>query len=163
MGGEFFDGRRDLFSGQRLGLENEVTDLECAEAGCDGLLRLMPSEVSRSRVYYQCSRWPDCDGSLPANKDGSPRGEPRSKELQRWRHRAHQEFDKIWKEGHCSRRRAYKWLTLQLGMGTEAHMAEMDIETCKRVILAVAMKGPGTDVWKGWLKRERRRRRNRRR
>ena len=127
-----------------------VGGLRCAEPECDGELELRWSP-KLGRHFYGCSHYPDCNGVLPANQDGSPRGSPRTRELQRWRRWAHESFDPIWKKGLLSRGAAYAWLTAALGQtSAQAHMERLDIDGCMRVMTAVREKGPGTDFWKGW-------------
>jgi ssDNA-binding Zn-finger/Zn-ribbon topoisomerase 1 len=135
----------------------KVEGLRCAEPGCDGVLELRWS-IPLGRWFYGCSRWPGCEGILPANENGSPRGRPRTRELQGWRNRAHGAFDPIWQEGHCSRNGAYGWLQEVMELtADEAHMFEMSIEQCKRVVEKVQTHGPGTEFWKGWRSRSKKR------
>lgn len=165
------DGSRRLFPGAAppsTDLPGRVEGLECAEGDCNGTLELRYSG-RLGRPFYGCTRFPDCKGILPANEDGSPRGGPRTRELQGWRNRAHQAFDCLWKEKHCPRRDAYSWLASAMGIsGEKAHMFQMSAEQCKQVIELVQTKGPGTEFWKQWetehaaRRREKRRRRRRR-
>lgn len=138
-----------------------VVGLRCAEPGCGGELVLRWSGRLES-WFYGCTRFPECEGVLPANEDGSPRGRPRTRELQGWRNRAHQAFDRIWKDGHVSRGVAYAWLQAASGWSAQqAHMFEMSVQQCQRVIRLVAEKGPGTEFWRSWRRRRPRRRRRR--
>ena len=137
---------------QPLGAPGEVLGLKCAEPGCDGILRLRWSDRVQ-RYWYSCEHWPRCNGSLPADKAGAPRGEPRTKELQGWRAKAHKVFDVLWKKGHCSRGTAYAWFRRVMVLPPDqAHIYKQDIEGCKRLIALVAEKGPGTEFWKSWYK-----------
>jgi hypothetical protein len=141
----------------------EAKGLKCAEPGCDGTLELRWSPKTGS-FFYGCSGWPRCEGALPANEDGSPRGRPRTRELQGWRNRAHETFDRIWMDGHCSRGGAYGWLQEVMGMTTdEAHMYQMTIDQCKRVIEEVRVNGPGTEFWTEWRSRPKKKRKKGRR
>lgn len=130
----------------------ERFDLRCAEPGCEGVLVLKWS----SRIdcwFYGCERWPKCDGVCPAKENGAPRGQPRTRELQGWRNRAHGAFDPLWKgEGApLSRGAAYLWLQAASGLSAkEAHMFKMGIEQCRTVVRLVAEKGPGTEFWTEW-------------
>lgn len=126
-----------------------VEGLRCAEDGCAGTLVLRPSKYG---YFYACNRWPACNGTLPANKDGSPHGKPRKKSLQRARKRAHAAFDPMWKEGLVKRSVAYLWLQEVMGMEPEeAHMVAMTEEQCAKVERMVAEKGPGTPFWREWF------------
>jgi ssDNA-binding Zn-finger/Zn-ribbon topoisomerase 1 len=125
-------------------------DLRCVEPGCGGRLVLRDS-TKFSRHFYSCMRWPLCEGSLPANNDGSPRGNPRPRSLQRARKAAHEAFDPIWKEGHVSRAAAYTWLQCVMDLThQEAHMLQFSEEQCAEVVKLVGEKGPGTEFWKSW-------------
>jgi ssDNA-binding Zn-finger/Zn-ribbon topoisomerase 1 len=128
----------------------EVTGLHCAEPGCNGVLELRWSPRFE-RWFYGCSNYPDCNGVLPANRNGSPRGKPRTRELQGWRKKAHNAFDPLWKDGHCTRPEAYLWLQAVMDMTKdEAHMFMMDMTNCKKVVEAVRTHGPGTEFWDQW-------------
>lgn len=135
---------------QPLGASGEVLGMKCAEPDCDGVLRLRWSDRVQ-RYWYSCSRWPKCQGSLPADRSGAPRGKPRTKELQGWRAKAHGVFDRIWKDKHCSRSAAYAWFRrVMVCTPDQAHIFKQDIEGCQRLIALVAEKGPGTDFWESW-------------
>ena len=111
-----------------------VRGLKCVEPDCPGGTLRIKWSPRFDRWFYSCEHWPTCNGTLPANRDGSPRGEPRTKELQSWRSRAHEAFDPIWKHGHMTRGRAYDWLKQKLGWDYEPHMGSMTIEQCQRVM-----------------------------
>ncbi len=50
---------------------------------------------------------------------------------------AHQVFDALWKSGQMSRVEAYAWLSQQLNV-SEAHIGNLDIAGCHRVIEVVS-------------------------
>jgi len=84
-----------------------------------------------------------CDAWVGTHeKTGKPFGTLANFELRLWRHKAHRAFDPIWEakvaagiERHNARNRGYKWLARQLGINKDqCHIANMDIETCKRVV-----------------------------
>jgi len=145
-------------------VKGEVKGWKCAEPGCDGVLELRWSH-NLGRWFYGCSEWINgCKGILPANEDGSPRGRPRTRELQGWRNDAHNAFDPIWQDGHCKRPTAYAWLQEVMEMSSdEAHMFEMNIEQCQRVIEKVKTHGPETDFWRRWRKARSKKKKKRRR
>lgn len=151
------DGSKRLFGAEPplhdegyAGPPGKVDGLECAELGCGGKLELRHSG-RLGRWFYGCSRYPSCSGILPANDDGSPHGDPRTRELQGWRRKAHDTFDVLWKNKHCSRPEAYSWLRHATGLSHEqAHMFQMTAEQCQDVIRFVTEKGPGTEFWEQW-------------
>lgn len=135
----------------------EIKDLHCVEPNCSGILRLRWSHQIE-RFWYSCSEWPKCQGSLPADRDGSPRGEPRTRELQEWRVKAHEVFDVLWKDRHCNRSTAYAWFRRVMVLPPdEAHIFKQDIEGCRKLISLVQEKGPGTKFWKSWFRPGKRR------
>lgn len=149
------DGSISLFAKAERPVEAEepvgrVDDLACAEPGCGGRLVLrMGFRINRR--FYGCERYPACNGTLPANADGSPRGQPRTKEVQGARNQAHAAFDRLWREKHCSRGGAYAWLQEVTGLSKgEAHISMFDVERCREVAVHVETKGPGTAYWDAW-------------
>lgn len=130
----------------------EVQGMKCAEDGCDGELCLRSSSIG---YFYGCSNWPHCNGAMPANKDGSPRGEPRTRALQAKRNQGHQAFDPIWKEAvnhysesytgprkrspkqlaRMARARCYAWLANQMNLTTdETHFFLFNEQQCEQAI-----------------------------
>lgn len=130
----------------------KVEGLRCVEPGCEaGELRLRWSHRTEM-FFYGCSNHPRCDGTLPANPNGSPRGAPRTKEVQSWRDKAHKTFDPIWREGHATRTQAYRWLQFVMRIDAEkAHHMLFGIAECQLVIQLVKLKGPGTPHWETWV------------
>lgn len=132
-----------------------VEGLPCAEDGCTGTLRLRTA-TRHTGYFYSCVRWPDCEGTLPADRNGKPHGKPRKKSLQRARKAAHEAFDPIWQTVRPNGRRvkrsvAYLWLQEVMEMSAEeAHMFCMTEEECRRVVREVEAKGPGTPFWDAW-------------
>ena len=124
-----------------------VTGLKCVEPDCPGGVLKIKWSPRLERWFYGCEHWSRCNGTLPANNDGSPRGEPRTKELQGWRNRAHETFDPIWKNGHMSRGQAYAWLKQKLAWDHAPHMGSMTIEQCQRVIEIVKANYPDESNW----------------
>jgi hypothetical protein len=125
----------------------EVHGLRCVEPNCQGGELELKWSGKLNRWFYGCGTWPACLGTMPANPDGSPKGEPRTRELQGWRRKAHEVFDKIWKEGHLARGQAYAWLHRQLGWEEAPHMQNMNIEQCQQVIAIVQERGPDSPSW----------------
>jgi len=58
-----------------------------------------------------------------------------SKQLMRWRKRAHQSFDRLWQQGHMQRFEAYEWLRVVLARSaTASHIAMLSKDDCKTVV-----------------------------
>lgn len=56
-------------------------------------------------------------------------------ELRKYKHEAHEAFDKIWKNHFMDRYHAYAWLSKQLGTERDlTHIGMFDVEMCKKVI-----------------------------
>lgn len=67
----------------------------------------------------------------------TPLGTLANDELRKWRHKAHNEFDKLWKgtTRKMTRYNAYGWLSKQMNLTRdETHIALFEIEQCKQVI-----------------------------
>ena len=88
------------------------------------------------RRFWGCPNYPACTISVGAHqKDGSPMGTPACAEVREWRIKAHDEFDKLWKEGGLTRDEAYRWLTKAMKIKTGiAHIGEFDVTQCRKVI-----------------------------
>lgn len=108
-------------------MSNEVI---CAECGAPMVLR---RSAKYPHPFYGCSNYPACTGTHGAHPDGRPLGIPATKETKAWRIKAHDAFDRLWKEGHMSRGRAYRRLARLMG-ADEIHIGEADISTCRQVI-----------------------------
>lgn len=104
--------------------------VNCGECGSPMELRKSPKYKS---PFWGCTQFPKCRGTHGAHPDGRPLGIPANRETKDARIRAHAAFDALWKEGHMSRRKAYAWLANKLNQ-TEAHIGEMSIGECNRVI-----------------------------
>jgi len=111
----------------------------CPEADCGSEMRLRFSEKT-GRWFYGCKRWPNCDGIIPAKKDGTPDGRPSKKEDRSARQRAHSVFDRLWKgeDAQMSRGSAYEWMQNRLGLTPdEAHIAQFDEARSEELIAAL--------------------------
>lgn len=111
------------------GAPGKVADLKCGE--CNHVMVLRKSMYG---LYYSCTNFPRCHGTHGAHPWGEPKGIPADAPTKRAREDAHYYFDKLWVGEHIpSRPKAYTWLAMQLGV-KEAHIAEMDIASCKKVV-----------------------------
>lgn len=103
--------------------------------------------------FWSCSNFPNCEGLVSANPDGTPKGEALTKAHRVARINAHAEFDRIWKSAidsykgkgnrtqkeitRMARNRCYTWLADKLGMTKDdCHMSLMSEEDCYRVVEA---------------------------
>lgn len=103
----------------------------------------MRQKTSVHGLFWSCPNWPECDVAIGAHQNsGKPLGIPASKETREWRVKAHEEFDKLWKGSSLSRSDAYNWLTKVMKLGKEAHIAEMDIAQCRKLIGLCKLKPP---------------------
>lgn len=127
-----------------------VDGMACAEPGCSGRLVLRVG-YRINRRFYGCDSYPGCKGTLPADDDGTPRGEPRTKALQGARNETHKVFDRLWKEKHVSRGGAYSWMREVMSLSKDdAHIGLFEIEQCRDLVGLVAALGPGTPRWDAW-------------
>ena len=95
----------------------------------------MVQKRSKHGLFWSCPNWPDCDVAIGAHQEtGEPLGTPVTKAEREWRIKAHDEFDKLWKDGSLSRSEAYHWLTKSMRLGKQAHIGEMDVTQCRQVI-----------------------------
>lgn len=104
-----------------------------------------------------------CDAYVGVHNDGKnqPFGRLANKELREWRKKAHAVFDPRWKrhmtgwkgvtkggKKHASpRTKAYRWLSVQLGIPLEGcHIGEFDVDMCKKVVEICQSVGRGAEI-----------------
>lgn len=104
---------------------------------CGSFMILVYREKAiRGPWFYGCIRFPVCRITHGCHQqDGKPFGTPADKETTSWRIRAHEVFDKTWKNGWMPRQGAYNWLSRL--MKRKIHIGDADIETCKEIISLV--------------------------
>ena len=80
----------------------------------------------RAAKLYVCSRYPACDAYVAAHKDTLlPMGTLADRNLRRKRMEAHSALNQLIGSGIMTRKQAYRWLQLQLGLPeSEAHIAK---------------------------------------
>jgi hypothetical protein len=84
----------------------------------------------KSWMCYYCQ---DCDAYVGChNNTDKPLGTMANKELREWRVKAHEIFDRYWKDKEMDRKWAYG--QLRDLFGKEIHIGSSDIETCKKII-----------------------------
>lgn len=113
--------------------------VSCPE--CGGRLYLKDSKFGK---FYGCENWSKtkCGGSVGCHKGTDiPLGFPAAKEVREFRVAAHNEFDRLWKNGLMSRSQAYQWMREKMELpAEEAHIGMFDAEKCERLIKLVAVK-----------------------
>jgi hypothetical protein len=89
-----------------------------------------------SKYFYKCN---PCDAYVGTHKgkDHQPLGRLANKELRKWKCKAHNAFDSIWKSGKMKRHEAYLWLAgiLEINVNN-CHIGMFDVEQCKEVVHA---------------------------
>ena len=103
---------------------------------CQESAPLVDSEVFYGRSYglaYYCK---PCDAWVGVHKGTTKAlGRLANHELRRWRIKAHDAFDPIWRYKSMRRYRAYAWLAKQLGLSKDdCHIGKFDVDTCKLVV-----------------------------
>jgi hypothetical protein len=83
--------------------------------------------------YWLCT---PCNAYVGTHKQTlNPLGRLANAELRKWKIRAHETFDPLWREGGKTRSQAYYWLAIQLSIPPRfCHIAMFDIKTCKKVV-----------------------------
>ena len=82
---------------------------------------------------YMCYYCKPCDAYVGCHKNSrTPLGTMANKELRMWRMRAHKKIDSLWKHGYMKRKEVYA--ILKTIFGQEIHIAEADVETCRRIV-----------------------------
>lgn len=86
--------------------------------------------------YYACARYPDCNAYVAAHKKTKlPMGTLANPQLRYQRVQAHAAFNRLWQDGYMSKKEAYRWLQIKLGLPEEdAHIAKFSTYRCKQVI-----------------------------
>jgi len=104
--------------------------LDCPE--CDGKMFL---RQSKHGPFYGCENFPTCRAAHGAHPNGEPLGVPANAETKKWRIRAHDGFDHIWKHGEVRRNDAYSALAQYMSISRdECHIGSFDIEQCEEVL-----------------------------
>lgn len=111
---------------------------------CSSQAYLRPAEVvygdhteTPSAKVYVCARYPVCNAYVAAHRATLlPMGTLANPSLRRKRMEAHAAFNRLWEEGHMSKKEAYRWLQLQMGLPeSEAHIAKFSELRCQQVIV----------------------------
>lgn len=113
--------------------------IACPYCGSKALLR--PAKAVRSGAesdekVYVCARYPVCDAYVAAHREnGLPMGTLADRPLRRKRQEAHRALSRFWECGYMSRKEAYRWLQIQLGLPeAETHIGHFSEYRCEQVI-----------------------------
>lgn len=113
--------------------------IKCPYCGAQASLR--PASVVRphsapGEEVYVCARYPACDAYVSAHRESRlPMGTLADRSLRQQRRQAHIALNQLWERGLMTRKEAYRWLQVQLGLPeAEAHIARFSGFRCQQVI-----------------------------
>lgn len=104
---------------------------------CTGRCELVSGSVlytgrGRGRMYWACLPCKAWVGCHPGTH--RPLGKPARKGLRDLRRTVHERYlDRLWKEGHMTRKQAYRWLAAQMET-EEVHVGEFEENECYKAI-----------------------------
>lgn len=114
-------------------------NIKCPYCGAQAFLR--PASIVRRQTHpgeevYACARYPVCNAYVSAHRESHlPMGTLANKELREKRRQAHIALNRLWEQGLMSRKEAYRWLQVQLGLPeSEAHIGRFSEYRCEQVI-----------------------------
>ena len=114
-------------------------NIKCPYCGSQALLR--PASVVHKHTVpgeevYVCARFPACDAYVSAHRDSHlPMGTLADMSLRIKRRQAHIALSQLWERGLMTRKEAYRWLQVQLGLPeSEAHIGRFSAYRCEQVI-----------------------------
>ena len=114
-------------------------NIKCPYCGAQAVLR--PASAVRrnaqpSEKIYACARYPACDAYVSVHRDsGLPMGTLANRPLREKRRQAHIALNRLWEQGLMTRKEAYRWLQVQLGLPeSEAHIGRFSEYRCAQVI-----------------------------
>lgn len=85
--------------------------------------------------FWGCEMYPLCTYRIGAHPSGEPLGTPADPETRQWRIKAHDAFDRVWKQWGYTREEAYNLLSLLMNVPLkDAHIANFNLEQCKKVV-----------------------------
>ena len=115
--------------------------IKCQYCGSQAYLR--PASVlnktekaDADAMFYVCARYPVCDAYVTANAGNlMPMGTLANRQLRQKRRAAHVALNRLWQSNIMTRKEAYRWLQLQLGVEEEdAHIARFLDYRCDETI-----------------------------
>ncbi len=87
------------------------------------------------KPLIRCAKYPQCDSYVGCHEDGNPLGRLANKELRDYKIRAHNAFDKIWKEKKMDRSKSYQLLSEALNIPAQyTHIGMFSKKTLIKVI-----------------------------
>lgn len=108
---------------------------------CGAKAQLRPASVVRPQAdpeeaVYVCARYPACDAYVAAHRTSRlPMGTLADRPLRRIRREAHISLNRLWESGLMTKKEAYRWLQVQLGLPeSETHIARFSEFRCRQVI-----------------------------
>ena len=114
-------------------------NIKCPYCGSQAFLRpasVVYKSISPGEEVYVCGRYPACDAYVSAHRASHlPMGTLANRSLRQKRRQAHIALNRLWEQGLMTRKEAYRWLQVQLGLPeSEAHIGRFSEFRCKQVI-----------------------------
>lgn len=115
------------------------TNIKCPYCGSQALLRpasVVGRNLTPGEEVYVCARYPACDAYVSAHRESRlPMGTLADRPLRQKRRQAHIALNQLWEQGLMTRKEAYRWLQVQLGLPeSEAHIGRFSAYRCEQVI-----------------------------
>lgn len=112
---------------------------KCPYCGAKAFLRpasAVHGNAAPDTKIYVCARYPVCDAYVSAHRDSDlPMGTLADRLLRAKRRQAHIALNRLWEDGYMTRREAYHWLQVQLGLPeSEAHIGRFSGFRCEQVV-----------------------------
>lgn len=108
---------------------------------CRSRALLRPASIVRRNSapgdkVYVCARYPVCDAYVSAHYENQlPMGTLAAKPLRQKRRQAHIALSQLWEHGLMTRKEAYRWLQVQLGLPEQdTHIGQFSHFRCDQVI-----------------------------
>ncbi len=115
--------------------------VRCPYCGAQAKLRPAATVYGKATIdensyVYLCDRYPACDSYVNAHpQTKEPMGMLADGNLRNKRIQAHHALDALWKKGTMSKKEAYRWLGVQLGLpAQQTHIAMFGEYMCDSVI-----------------------------
>ena len=115
-------------------------NIKCPYCGARAFLRpasvVYGERAAPGSKLYVCGNYPACDSYVAAHRVSRlPMGTLANRELRRKRRMAHIALNRLWESGMMSKKEAYRWMQVQMGLPeTEAHIAKFSEMRCEQVI-----------------------------